>query len=170
LHGSEFRICHRHGKTARAIYKSILSHSRKKDGFQTFATTEVKLTPKIKLVTSPQCKVTDARITARFVVHLPQLASEAALKPDLRRDWRNFAVELKHHEEHHRDIWLGCAANIAAASTGIPPGNCDSFTRQFEIRIKAADQACSAKNEAFDNEAQSRIPTFPFIQRAVLDR
>ena len=159
-----------HGKTARAIYKSILSHSRKKDGFQTFATTDVSLRPHIKLITKPGCKITDATITARFVVHLPNLANEASLAPGLRQDWRSFAAELKHHEEHHREIWLGCAADLVAAATGLSEGDCKSFAKKFEERVKQASKTCREKNDAFDNEAQTHLPAIPFIQRALLNR
>ena len=158
------------GKTARAIYKSILSHSRKKDGFQTFATTDVSLRPHIKLLTKPSCKITDATIAARFVVHLPRLANEASLAPALRRDWQSFAAELKHHEEHHREIWLGCAADLVTAATGLSAGDCKSFAKTFEERIKQASKTCREKNDAFDSEAQIRLPSIPFIQRALLNR
>ena len=131
-----------HGKTARAIYKSVLSHSRKKDGFQTFATTDVSLRPHIKLITRPSCKITDATITARFVVRLPSLANEAGLAPGLRQDWQSFLAELKHHEEHHREIWLGCAADLVTAATGLSAGDCKSFAKKIEERIKQASMTC----------------------------
>jgi predicted secreted Zn-dependent protease len=158
------------GKTARAIYKSVLSHSRTKDGFRTFATTDVSLRPHIKLITKPSCKVTEADITARFVVHLPSLANAAGLSPDLRRDWQSFAAELKHHEEHHREIWLGCAADLVTAATGLTAGDCKSFAKTFEERINQASKTCREKNDAFDNEAQIRLPSIAFIQRAQLNR
>ena len=159
-----------HGKTARAIYKSVLSHSRKKDGFQTFATTDVSLRPHIKLITKPSCKITDATITARFVVHLPRLANEASLAPGLRQDWRSFLAELKLHEEHHREIWLGCAADVVTAATGLPAGDCKSFAKEIEERIKQSRKTCHERNDAFDNEAQDQLSTIPFIQRALLNR
>ena len=159
-----------HGKTARAIYKSVLSHSRKKDGFQTFATTDVSLRPHIKLITKPNCKIADATITARFVVHLPRLASDAGLAPGPRQDWRSFLAELKLHEEHHREIWLGCAADFVTAATGLSAGDCKSFAKKIEERIKQASNTCREKNDAFDNEAQSQLPSIPFIQRALLNR
>ena len=159
-----------HGKTAREIYQSVITHSRKKDGYHTFATTDVSLKPKIKLVTKPQCKVTQASITARFIVNLPKLANEAALAPDLRRDWQSFAQQLKHHEEHHRDIWLGCAADIASAATSLAADDCTRFATKFEAHIKQAQQSCSDKNVAFDDEAQRHVSDIPFIERALQNR
>jgi predicted secreted Zn-dependent protease len=159
-----------HGKTARAIYKSVLSHSRKKDGFQTFATTDVSLRPHVKLITKPSCKITDATITAHFVVHLPSLANEASLAPGLRQDWRSFLAELKLHEEHHREIWLGCAADLVTAATGLSAGDCKSFAKKIEQRIRQASKTCREKNDAFDNEAKDQLPSIAFIQRALLNR
>lgn len=156
-----------HGKSAHAIYNSVLSHSHKKDGFRTFATTDVSLRPKIKLVTKPQCKITEAMITARFVVHLPQLANEAALAPSLDQDWTRFVSDLKHHEEHHRDLWLGCAADLASAAKSVAATDCKSFARQFENRIKAASRSCRARNDAFDETAQIQLPRIPFVRRAL---
>jgi predicted secreted Zn-dependent protease len=159
-----------HGKTAKAIYNSVVSHSRRKGKFRTYATTDVSLRPKLQLVVRPKCKVNDVIIDARFAIHLPQLANESALTASLRADWQDFANKLKRHEEHHRDIWLGCAADLVSTATGIAASDCNTFAREFKSRIKAANKSCRAKNEAFDEQAQGELPSIPFIRRALLGR
>jgi predicted secreted Zn-dependent protease len=159
-----------HGKTAKAIYQSVVNRSQRQGKFRTYATTEVRLNPSVHLVTKPSCKVDAAIIEARFVIRLPQLANEAALAPALRSDWTAFVGELKRHEEHHRDIWLGCAADFASAVTGAAASDCKTFTRSLGERIRATSKACRARNDAFDEQAQSRLPGNAFIRRALLQR
>ena len=158
------------GKSASAIYKSVIDNSYKKNELRTFATTNVTLTPKIKLATKPQCKITQASITARFIVNLPHLENEAALAPDLRQDWEDFSAVLKHHEERHRNLWLGCAAKLTKAATGVRASDCNSFATRFDARIRAVNELCQAQDDAFDDAEHKRLPGIPFIQRAMKDQ
>jgi predicted secreted Zn-dependent protease len=156
-----------HGKTAKAIYQAVIGHSTKKDGFSTYATTDVTLKPSLKAQMHPICKITSTNIAARFVIHLPSLPNVKNLPPSLRHDWLDFTAQLKRHEEHHREIWLGCAAELEEAIRGIPPGDCKDFVRQMNARATAAKKSCDRKNAAFDNEAQETLPAIPFIRRAL---
>ncbi len=156
-----------HGKTAKAIYRSVISHSSKKAGYSTYATTDVRLQPSLKAKTHPTCEITSTDIAARFVIHLPVLPNAKSLPPGLRHDWFDFTAQLKRHEEHHREIWLGCAKDLEKAVRGIPPGDCIGFVRQMNARAATAKKSCDQKNTAFDTEAQQTLPAIPFIRRAL---
>ncbi|WP_196501960.1 DUF922 domain-containing protein [Aestuariivirga litoralis] len=155
------------GSNAASIYRSITSNSELKGSHRTLATTNVIMEPKALLDKRKGCKVASVGIAMTFEVHLPRLSNEAALPAPLRRDWRAFVQHLKTHEEHHRTIWMGCAAKFNSSVQNLVGGGCGGLDDKMNGRWSDVERRCAPLNQSFDAREQNSMRYLPFIRRAM---
>ena len=71
---------------------------------------------------------------------------------------------LKTHEEHHRTIWLGCAAELERKVKAIKTTSCKDADRKAAQLWTAIRAACNAKHNAFDAAEQKKLMKHPFVR------
>jgi predicted secreted Zn-dependent protease len=151
------------GNSAVAIYNSMLRKGPRVDGAKAYAATSATTTQDGKLIQQSTCKIVDYRLKLDFVIKLPKIANEKVLPASDRGQWRSFQAFLKTHEETHRSIWLGCAADLERQVKKIRAKSCKDASRQASLQWDKARAACSKKHEAFDAAEQKKLLKHPFM-------
>lgn len=152
------------GGSASEIYDSMMRKGPKVNGAKAYAATSATTTQDGKLLQGASCKVQDYRLKLEFVIKLPKIRNEKALPAADRKRWQQFSSFLKAHEETHREIWMGCAADLERQVRAIRAKSCDEADRkatQLWDRIRAA---CDRKHKAFDAAEQKRLMAHPFVK------
>jgi predicted secreted Zn-dependent protease len=152
------------GDTAVEIYKSMMKKGPKVNGAKAYAATSATTTQNGKLSQGASCRVEDYRLKLDFVIKLPKIRNEKVLPAADRKRWQQFSSFLKAHEETHRKIWLGCAADLERQVKSIKAKSCTEADRkatQLWDRIRAA---CNRKHAAFDAAEQKRLMSHPFVK------
>lgn len=152
------------GDSAAEIYASMMRKGPKVNGAKAYAATSATTTQDGKLLQSDTCKVQDYRLRLDFVIKLPKIKNETVLPAADRKRWQQFSSFLKLHEETHREIWLGCAADLERQVKAIKAKSCSDANRkatQLWDRIRAA---CNKKHQAFDAAEQKRLMAHPFVK------
>lgn len=151
------------GNTAVAIYNAMLRKGPRVDGAKAYAATSATTTQDGKLIQQSTCQIADYRLKLDFVIKLPKIRNEAVLPAADRGRWRQFQSFLKTHEETHRSIWLGCAANLERQVKAIHAKSCKDADRQAAALWNKMRAACSRKHEAFDTAEQKKLLRHPFM-------
>lgn len=152
------------GDSAVEIYNSMMKKGPKVNGAKAYAATSATTTQNGKLLQGSSCKVQDYRLKLDFVIKLPKIRNEKVLPAADRKRWQQFSGFLKAHEEQHREIWMGCAADLERQVKAIRARSCNEADRkanQLWDRIRAA---CNRKHEAFDAAEQKRLMAHPFVK------
>jgi len=152
------------GDSASEIYDSMMRKGPKVNGAKAYAATSATTTQDGKLLQGASCKVQDYRLKLDFVIKLPKIRNEKALPAADRKRWQQFSSFLKAHEETHREIWMGCAADLERQVKAIRAKSCNEADRkatQLWDRIRAA---CDRKHKAFDAAEQKRLMAHPFVK------
>jgi predicted secreted Zn-dependent protease len=102
----------------------------------------------------------------QFLIKLPKATNTAALSAGERGMWNRFAQFVKRHEETHRSIWMGCAAEFDRLLQA--SGGQDCPTRQARAMALWAEmmKVCRPKQVAFDQAQQGLLKRNPFIKHA----
>jgi predicted secreted Zn-dependent protease len=95
---------------------------------------------------------------------LPKLKSSARLSPDVRKRWTTFEAFVRKHEETHRQIWIGCAADLERKVKAIRTRDCDRAKALAQAAMDKAWAACGKKHDAFDAAQRHPLMRQPFIQ------
>jgi predicted secreted Zn-dependent protease len=152
------------GDTAVEIYDAMMKKGPKVNGAKAYAATSATTTQNGKLSQGSSCRIEDYRLQLDFVIKLPKIRNERALPAADRKRWQQFSGFLKTHEETHRKIWLGCAADLERQVKSIKAKSCNEADRkatQLWDRIRAA---CNKKHAAFDAAEQKRLMSHPFVK------
>jgi predicted secreted Zn-dependent protease len=152
------------GDTAVEIYNSMMKKGPKVNGAKAYAATSATTTQNGKLSQGSSCRIEDYRLKLDFVIKLPKIRNEKVLPPADRKRWQQFSGFLKAHEETHREIWIGCAADLERKVKAIKAKSCTEADRkatQLWDRIRAA---CNRKHAAFDAAEQKRLMSHPFVK------
>jgi predicted secreted Zn-dependent protease len=157
------------GTTALEVYRAMQRRGPNVKGAKAYASTAATAVQNGKLLQASSCTVVDYRIKLDFVIKLPRISNEKILPPADRSHWRQFSAFLKEHEETHRRIWLGCAADVERQVKAIKAKSCKDASRRAAQLWKKMQASCNSKHEAFDAAEQRRVMTHPFV-RLVLKR
>jgi predicted secreted Zn-dependent protease len=152
------------GDSAVEIYDAMISRGPRVNGAKAYAATSAITTQDGKLLQASSCQVRDYRLKLDFVIRLPRVSNEAVLSGAERRRWQQFSTFLKAHEEHHRAIWLGCAADLERQVRAIRVKSCADADRQASRLWDKMRAACNRKHEAFDAAEQRKVMRHPFVQ------
>jgi len=109
------------------------------------------------------CRVSGLDFSWNFVITLPKAVDEAAMNRKTRAMWREFVSYLKHHEEHHRMIFLACGRSfVAKAETFTIPGSCLGLKRKVTRFVDEQYDVCMTKQHAFDRRDRSALTKLAF--------
>ena len=152
------------GHTAAEVYNSMMKRGPRVNGAKAYASTSATTIQNGKLLQGSSCRIDDYRLKLDFVIKLPKIKNERVLPAADRKRWQQFSSFLKAHEETHREIWLGCAADLERQVKAIKAKSCSEADRkanQLWDRIRAA---CNKKHIAFDAAEQKRLMSHPFVK------
>jgi predicted secreted Zn-dependent protease len=152
------------GITAHDIYRAMQRRGPKVNGAKAYASTAATAVQNGNLLQGSSCKIVDYRIKLDFVIKLPRIGNEKILPTADRSHWRQFSAFLKQHEETHRRIWLGCAADVERQVKAIKTKSCQDASRRAAQLWEKMRASCSKKHEAFDAAEQKRLMTHPFVK------
>ncbi|WP_373502479.1 DUF922 domain-containing protein [Aestuariivirga sp.] len=152
------------GDSAEDIYKAMIRRGPKVNGAKAYAATSATTTQDGKLLQGSSCQVKDYRLKLDFVIKLPKIKNEKVLPAADRNRWKQFSSFLKIHEETHRSIWLGCAADLERQVKAIRAKNCADADRKATQLWEKVRAACSKKHNAFDAAEQRKLMKHPFVQ------
>ena len=152
------------GDSAAEIYESMMRKGPKVNGAKAYAATSATTTQDGKLLQGTSCKVQDYRLKLDFVIKLPKIRNEKALPAADRKRWQQFSSFLKAHEETHREIWLGCAADLERQVKAIKAKSCSEADRKATLLWDRIRAACNKKHQAFDAAEQKRLMAHPFVK------
>lgn len=157
------------GKSADDVYRAMQRRGPKVNGVKAYASTTATAVQSGKLVQDSSCRIVDYRIELDFVIRLPRISNEKILPPAERPLWRQFSNFLRQHEETHRRIWRGCAAEVESKVKAIKSKSCADASRNAEQLWEKMQANCDRKHQVFDAAEQQRLMTHPFIRRVFRD-
>lgn len=152
------------GDTAVEIYDAMIRRGPSVNGAKAYAATSATTTQDGKLLQSSSCQIQDYRLKLSFVIKLPKIKNEMVLSASDRKQWRNFSVFLKAHEDTHRQIWLNCAEDLEAKVKAIKARSCSEADAKATKLWDKMRASCSKKHAAFDKAEQKRLMAHPFVQ------
>lgn len=152
------------GDTAAKVYASMMKRGPRVNGAKAYASTLATTTQNGKLSQGAYCRIEDYRLKLDFVIRLPKIKNERVLPPGERKRWQQFSAFLKVHEETHREIWLGCAADLERQVKAIKAKSCSEADRKANQLWEGIRAACNKKHTAFDIAEQKRLMKHPFVK------
>ena len=152
------------GKTPQDIYRAMLNKGPRVNGAKAYAATSAVSSQDGKLTQAGTCQIKDYRLNIDFEIKLPKITNEKVLAPLDRRRWQQFSRFLKLHEETHRAIWLGCAANLERQVHAIDVKTCAEADARATKLWEVARKSCTKKQDAFDAAEQKKLIRHPFVQ------
>jgi predicted secreted Zn-dependent protease len=109
------------------------------------------------------CNATDAIITAKFVMTLPQ-ASEKAMTPATRKHWRDLVTFARRHEETHRSIYMTCFdAFVKRAKRLTSRSGCETLKASARRMFDASMKVCEGRQNARDMRDSQRLERLPLF-------
>jgi predicted secreted Zn-dependent protease len=154
------------GHSPREIYNSLMKHAKGPQGHDAYATTAIKVFQQVSFKGSPQCRVSKIMLSGSFNINLPKLATAPANAATL-QNWQIFIAALRAHEEHHRELWLACIAQLDASAKSMAAKSCNSLNIQLKKNWAQIQSNCFAQNTVFDKQEQKNILKQPFIKMVV---
>lgn len=152
------------GDTAVEIYDAMIRKGPKVNGAKAYAATSATTVQDGKLLQGSSCQIEGYRLKLDFVIKLPKIRNEKVLPASDRKRWQQFSAFLKEHEETHRSIWMGCAADLERQVKAIRAKSCTDADRKANQLWDKMRAACNKKHVAFDAAEQKRLMSHPFVQ------
>ena len=152
------------GDSAQEIYNAMLRKGPKVNGAKAYAATSATTTQDGKLLQASSCKIADYKLKIDFVIKLPRIKNEKVLPATDRSRWQQFSSFLKKHEETHRSIWLGCAADLEKQVRAVKAKTCGEVDRKAAALWEKMRTSCSKKHNAFDAAEQKKLMKHPFVK------
>jgi predicted secreted Zn-dependent protease len=152
------------GNSAAALYDSMLRRGPHVNGAKAYAATSMNPTQQGRMIQGQSCRIADYSIKANFVIRLPKMSNETALKGETLARWQQFSSFLRKHEETHRTIWMGCASELESRIAAMRAPNCTSLDRKAAALWASIKKQCDRKHDAFDTTEQLRLIKHPFVR------
>jgi predicted secreted Zn-dependent protease len=134
------------------------------NGDQAYASTTATQTLDGRFVRTNTCRLHDINLSFDFTIRLPKLASTKGLSKTTRDRWQAFSQFLRKHEETHRSIWLGCAADFERRAMAVKASSCEAADAEIARLAESVRLACNKKHDAFDAAEQKRVAKHPFVK------
>lgn len=153
------------GGDAASLHDAMVRRGPHVDGENAYAATEaVAGQDGILDYRGGMCRIRNYTLALDFTIRLPRLKTAARLAPDVRRRWTTFETFVRQHEETHRQIWLGCAAELERKVKAIRTRDCDQARALAQAAMDRTWAACVKKHDAFDAAQRHPLMRQPFIQ------
>lgn len=147
------------GSTPAQLWRHMLAHPIMDEDGPALAniTHDHKLSVKTKR-SGGVCRVDELDFTWRFVITLPKAVDRARMNATTRAMWREFTDYLRHHEEHHRAIFIDCGNKfLAKASKLTGSRSCFLLKRKVQRFIDEQYDACMVRQRAYDRKERARV-------------
>jgi predicted secreted Zn-dependent protease len=155
------------GRNLAELYDSMLAGGPHVGGAKAYAATTATSHQEGRLVQGKSCHVENYVLRIDFVIRLPTLNSEKGLTASERRLWRNFAAYLRRHEEAHKAIWMGCAADLERRVRAIRATTCDEYEVKAQSLWASLHKTCEVRHQALDAEAQRSLMHQPLVEKLI---
>jgi predicted secreted Zn-dependent protease len=153
------------GVDAASLHEAMVRRGPHVDGENAYAATEVTASQDGLLEqVGGSCRIQSYELTLDFRIRLPKLKASAKLSPDVRKRWTTFESFVRKHEDMHRQIWIGCAADLERKIKTIRTRDCDRAKVLAQAAMDKAWAACGKKHDAFDAAQRHPLMRQPFIQ------
>lgn len=114
--------------------------------------------------TPQECRVGRVTVRLSLTYTYPEWIPEGSPQPALYEEWERFMEYVVAHEEHHGEIALGCAYELADQVEALATfSTCTDLQSALNSLIESTYAACEARQAAFD-EAEGEI-AFPLPHR-----
>lgn len=152
------------GDTAQEIYAAMLRKGPRVNGAKAYAATSATTSQDGKLLQQASCRIDDYQLKLDFVIKLPKIKNEKVLPVADRNRWQQFSAFLKKHEETHRSIWMGCAADLERQVSLIKTTTCAEADKKAQKLWDKMRNSCAKKHVAFDAAEQKKLMQHPFVR------
>jgi predicted secreted Zn-dependent protease len=152
------------GDTAQEIYAAMLRKGPRVNGAKAYAATSATTSQDGKLLQQASCRIDDYQLKLDFVIKLPKIKNEKVLPAADRNRWQQFSAFLKKHEETHRSIWMGCAADLERQVSLIKTRTCAEADKKAQKLWDKMRNSCAKKHVAFDAAEQKKLMQHPFVR------
>jgi predicted secreted Zn-dependent protease len=159
------------GTTAPEILASLHRLGPTVYGVNAYASTYAEYSQKGDMLkTAKSCKIKNFNYSMNFVVKLPKLKNEGALKGRTAAAWNGFEKFVRAHEDTHRQIWMNCAQKHANSIAKLAAPTCEQVTAQASKLWEKDRAACNARHAAFDASERRHLARQPLIRMALKGR
>lgn len=153
------------GVDAASLHEAMVRRGPHVDGENAYAATEVTASQDGLLEQAgASCRIRKYELTLDFRIRLPKLNASARLSADDRKRWTAFESFVRKHEDTHRQIWIGCAAELEKKVSAIRTRDCDRAKAQAQAAMDRTWAACGKKHDAFDAAQRHPLMRQPFIR------
>jgi predicted secreted Zn-dependent protease len=153
-----------HGQSALEIYASLIRHAKGPSGHDAYATTSTRMYPTADYADGKSCSMKNYSLSVAFKINLPHLQQDRLKLSPALNEWNAFAIMLKHHEEHHRSLWISCADRVAAKIQALQGNDCSNISNKYRQIWNDMEKSCRAENDAFDKDEQEHFLRQPFMR------
>lgn len=101
------------------------------------------------------CKLTDIKVTADIIYHLPNWKNKAEANTNLQHTWENYYSHLHAHEDGHAENGKAAAFEIDAMLHQLPSmNNCNELFKVANTNAQNIIQKYDQKDKDYDNKTQ----------------
>lgn len=155
------------GVTPAQIYRDILERGPRIGGKEALASIGTRAMQDAGLAESGgSCRLTDYTIKLQFVIRRPRIAHEDVLPAADLALWRQMNEFIGIHENQHKEVWLGCAAEHDSRMSLLSAPTCDELLATAQTMWKQMLANCDRKQRSYDAEQSRELMQQPFMQRA----
>lgn len=155
------------GVTPAQIYRDILDRGPRIGGKEALASIGTRAIQDAGLAESGgSCGLTDYTIRLNFVIRRPRIPHEEILPPGDRALWQQMNEFIGIHENQHKEVWLGCAAEHDSRMSLLVAPTCGELLATAQTMWKQMLANCDRKQRSYDAEQSRELMQQPFMQRA----
>lgn len=156
------------GNTPAEIYHNILDRGPRVNGARALASISTRATEDADLHDDGgTCRMTDHVIRLDFRIQRPRIANENVLTSEDRAKWQQMNVFIAAHEDQHKKVWQGCAADLERRIDTLRTTTCDEFNRQANALWQEMLASCDKIQRSYDAEQSRALMLQPFMLRAM---
>lgn len=156
------------GRTPAEIYRNILDQGPRVDGARAIASIATRASQDAGFAESGgACRLKDYVITLDFTIQRPRIANEQVLPQAERAMWQRMNDFIATHEDQHKQVWQGCAANLDQRIASLSAPTCRELGAQAEALWQEMLATCDATQRSFDAEQSLALMRQPFMRRAL---
>lgn len=156
------------GNTPTEIYHNILERGPRVNGARAIASITTNAAQDAGVEEAGgACRLKDYVITLDFVVTRPRIRNLDVLSKAERAMWERINRFIALHENEHKQVWQGCAAELEQKVLALAPPDCDQLIAQAEALWNDMLKTCDARQKRFDSLQSRDLMRQPFMRHAV---
>lgn len=108
------------------------------------------------------CAVEELLITLTSTIQLPNWLDRGSADQDLQLLWDDYLLEIRRHEEGHREIAYRAVADLYAEVSRMVASSCNELSSRISRRGEEIIGRYNALNRDFDNRERLRVRWPPY--------